>query len=404
MAAPTSSASFARLTEQETMLSAVFVERAAPSVPADGRGARAVLEAILLEALQTRPCYVLFSGGRDSSALLAVAVHVARRTGLPLPVPVTAHHPAHSRSHEQQWQDLVLGHLDVSERVVVELDGEQRLLGDVATAAIRRHGVVWPEAVQGHGAIYRHLDAAGAVVHGEGGDNVISGGRAAWVRALGTRRPDRALLRGAIRAAVPVTARRARRGAEPWPWLTAAGAAALVDAEVRSRRTPFRWDRATQAVVREPAARVLFPNMDAGIAEYGLRPFTPFADPRFVGALAREGGVWGFGGRTATFDHLVGDLLPAAVIGRTTKASFNGTRWGEGEREFARSWDGSGISSDWVDAERLRTEWLRDDPHPASDFLLQVAWNAARGGTGSDAEGSSHATVPHGLVARAGER
>ena len=37
-----------------------------------------------------RPCVVAFSGGRDSSALLAVLVDVARREGLPEPIAVTA--------------------------------------------------------------------------------------------------------------------------------------------------------------------------------------------------------------------------------------------------------------------------------------------------------------------------
>ncbi|HLF44659.1 MAG TPA: hypothetical protein VJA46_14195, partial [Acidimicrobiia bacterium] len=38
----------------------------------------AVLEKLLLPALESPPCFVEFSGGRDSSALLAVAVDVAR--------------------------------------------------------------------------------------------------------------------------------------------------------------------------------------------------------------------------------------------------------------------------------------------------------------------------------------
>ena len=50
-----------------------------------------------LQALKTRffhhcsvaPCVVSFSGGRDSSAVLAVAVTVARREGLPLPIPAS---------------------------------------------------------------------------------------------------------------------------------------------------------------------------------------------------------------------------------------------------------------------------------------------------------------------------
>ena len=43
------------------------------------------LEAAVRPALERSPCVVSFSGGRDSSAVLAVATQVARREGLPLP-------------------------------------------------------------------------------------------------------------------------------------------------------------------------------------------------------------------------------------------------------------------------------------------------------------------------------
>jgi tRNA(Ile)-lysidine synthase TilS/MesJ len=48
------------------------------------------LRAIARSVLATPPCVVAFSGGRDSSALLALLVDEARRAGLPEPVAVTA--------------------------------------------------------------------------------------------------------------------------------------------------------------------------------------------------------------------------------------------------------------------------------------------------------------------------
>src|SRR5690606_42164979 len=50
---------------------------------------RAALEAVIGRALRRPPCYVSFSGGRDSSAVLSVATGVARRGGLADPVPLT---------------------------------------------------------------------------------------------------------------------------------------------------------------------------------------------------------------------------------------------------------------------------------------------------------------------------
>ena len=57
-------------------------EDPAPLPEPGGLGVRGALEAAVLPALQRPPCLVSFSGGRDSSAVLAVAADVARRHGL----------------------------------------------------------------------------------------------------------------------------------------------------------------------------------------------------------------------------------------------------------------------------------------------------------------------------------
>jgi asparagine synthase (glutamine-hydrolysing) len=55
---------------------------ASPLPPAPpGVTVRAALEAVMVRALHRPPCVVSFSGGRDSSAVLALATHVARREG-----------------------------------------------------------------------------------------------------------------------------------------------------------------------------------------------------------------------------------------------------------------------------------------------------------------------------------
>jgi hypothetical protein len=332
--------------------------------------AREALEDILLVALQGGRCYVTFSGGRDSSALLAVATHVARREGLPLPVPVTAIYPTAPASEESSWQELVLNHLCIRERLVIEITHQQRLLSKVATDAIRRHGLVWPEAAQLQGALLEQLEPGASVVNGEGGDNVIVGGRAGPLHKLcHTWPPRRRLLLASGRVLVPT-----RHRSRPPPFYTPTAAETF--GRISAWKDPLRWNTRTRNARSTPAAQVLFANVEASIAEFGLRPVTPYVHPAFLASLAQEGGWLGFGSRGRVFRHLVGDLLPHQLLFRTSKASFNETRWGDSERQFASTWTGSGVDPTIIDVEKLRADWLTDEPHPQSDFLLHVAWAA----------------------------
>jgi asparagine synthase (glutamine-hydrolysing) len=263
--------------------------------------------------------------------------------------------------------------LDVRDQLVVDIRGEQRLLAESATAALRNHGVVWPEATQLQGPLLGGLTPGASLVTGEGGDNVIDGGRVApFSMILRTWPPRRSVVRGAIRSM------RHRPPAFAPTWFTAAAADVFHKRVVRYHEA-LRWDVRTRRVLDQPAAQVLFANVRATIAENGLRPVIPFVDPLFLAALSREGGPLGFGSRSRVFHHLVGDLLPREVIFRSSKASFNETRWGEAERRFASEWDGTGFDPQWVDADNLRAEWLSENPHPMADFHLHVAWAAHHG-------------------------
>ena len=384
MSATAPAATFQRLNWYDTMLGAPT----GPAVraPVGSRhDARGVLEEILLKALDTdKPTYVLFSGGRDSSAVLATAASVARREGLPDPVPVTMRHPESPESLETSWQELVLRHLKIDDHHVVEMHGEQNLLGEVGTEAIRRRGPIWPAAVQGQGALYQHFDC-GVVISGEGGDMALDGHRAGQVRAA-LERPGRAALRKGLVALRPAVLTReslrselSQSDAGVPRWLRHAGRQAFIDAAVAMAALPLRWDDTIRMLRRCRAFTVGIANFEAGLAEYGSVSVNPLADVAFVDALARDGGAFGWGDRTAVFRRLFGDLLPDKVLARSTKAAFNSTRWGEQERQFAREWDGHGFDEDWIDAEALRSEWLAERPHPISGFLLQVAWAISQG-------------------------
>ena len=132
-----------------------------------------MLEDVVREALLRPPCGVAFSGGRDSSVVLAVATHVARRDGLPEPVPITRVFPGESEAEESRWQELVVRHLGLREwhRVTIP-DGELDFIGPLAAAHLLEHGIVWPPAIAVDIPL---IDAVpgGSVIDGEGGDEVL---------------------------------------------------------------------------------------------------------------------------------------------------------------------------------------------------------------------------------------
>ena len=94
-----------------------------PELPA-GATPRSEFERAILPALSESPCLVSFSGGRDSSAVLATAARVARREGLPLPVPITHRFPSASDTQETEWQEQVIRHLGLDDWVRIDAAGD----------------------------------------------------------------------------------------------------------------------------------------------------------------------------------------------------------------------------------------------------------------------------------------
>ncbi len=320
--------------------------------------------------------YVLFSGGRDSSAILALAVTIARRVGAPDPIPVTVVHPDAPFSDESDWQDLVLEHLNVRERIVLEFRGEQSLLSDTARSGLTAHGLLWPPALQLHGAIYTNL-APGVVLSGEGGDLVIEGRRITpLVEAI-----SNAWLRTSLREGVALARRDSARPdlasalLAASPWLTPAGRQRLPEV-IHATAEPLAWNRALRVLVDARPASIARANFSAVMRSHGHIPISPFDDERFFLSLEHAGGVLGFGRRTQMMRALFHDLLPDAILSRTTKAAFNETRWLEPEREFARSWTGDGVDHELIDGERLRDEWLSETPSTHSAINLHASWLA----------------------------
>ncbi|QEC46671.1 hypothetical protein FSW04_03115 [Baekduia soli] len=346
---------------------------------------RAAFEDVVLEALRRPPCTVSFSGGRDSSAVLAVAAHVARREGLPAPIPVSNRFPAVPASHENDWQERVVAHLGLEDWIRLELGGELDMLGGHATALLRRHGVPPLFNVHFHSPVVAQA-AGGTMLTGAGGDELFAGvERARLARLLfARRRPEPGQWRATAGEALPA-ALRARRGRRTlpfaFPWLRPEGVRELAEAYASwLAAEPLSWPRAlTRWWWPSRRLQCTIAALDLLGRDAGVLVRHPFSDARTLAAYAGGTPRGGVPGRVAGLSGLVGDLLPDGCLRRTSKASFNAAIWGPRARAFGASWPGTGIEDDRVDLDALAAEWRKDDPDPHSFALLQTAWLAAGG-------------------------
>lgn len=344
---------------------------------------RAALESVILPALTRPPCFVAFSGGRDSSAILAVATDLARRHGLPDPVPFTELYPGIPESDESEWQELVMSHLRLHEWVRLEFKAGNDLLGAEAQESLRRRGLIWPVALHVKPAVLRQLGSSGTFLTGEGGDEVLGRRRGAQVSRLwrrGVRRIRPRDLRAAGSALAPRTYRRRRElvgydaaGMQPWlrPEVQARHhrlVAEDVASEPLTTRGSLRW------LLTRRVAAMASHNYSTLAAEHGLELHEPLLDQRFVRSLATHAGTWGYASRTDAMRMLFHDLLPDEILARRSKAYFNRAFMGDETRAFAESWDGTGLDPELVDVEVLRDEWLSPFPSAISTPLLQAAW------------------------------
>jgi hypothetical protein len=376
-----------RPTELEVATGSIWGGRSARLPDVDGTPLLE-LEKAVLPALERPPCLVTFSGGRDSSAVLAVASRVARREGLELPIPITHRFRESPLTEESEWQELVIKHLALTEWEVRELGDEADVVGPLSTMVLRRHGMLYPPNRFWHLPL---LEAArgGSLLTGLGGDHVFAIWRWQVMADLLARRRriESRDVRRLVHFASPQLPRRVRerrqyrQGAPSWLREEARHQAASLTARDRLAE-PKHWKERVEweAGRRELAAAcwsfaVLATEVDTLLIH-------PLIESRFLAAVARVGGRHGLGDRTAAMRALFADLLPEQVIARPTKARFDEVFWRTHFRAFAESWTGEGVNGDIVDPGVLREEWLSPSPDVRSTMLIQSAWLARPGRNG----------------------
>ncbi len=339
----------------------------------------AAVEAEILKGLLKPPCLVSFSGGRDSSAILAVATDVARREGLALPIPISARFAA-AETDESAWQELVVSHLKICDWERVYIDDELDLLGSAGSDYLARHGLRYPPNTHFQDPLLRRA-VGGSLLSGAGGDELFEPhrwGRAAMVLAgkVPVKRSD-LLVVGAALAPRPVRSRVYHRGEDiAPPWLLAPGRRALLRRfhkwygadSIRYERHMDWWRRSRYINHGQHSLELI-------ATDHNVQFVAPFSSGRVMHALADDIGRVGFANRSAAVKHLFGHLVPKATIERRTKASFSGPLVGASTRAFAAVADPTGlVSEQWVNFGELRRAWHQDQVDIRSLPVLQICW------------------------------
>ena len=355
----------------------------------------AALEEAVAVALSREPCVVSFSGGGDSSAVLAVAVRVARERGSPLRSRSRSASPAcrppKSPAGRSVWSVTSAFRTGFGSRSATSSTS----LAPARARGLAQHGLLWPANAHFHAPVFERA-AGGSALTGLDGDGLLGGWR--WQRARAViERIDKAEPRDALRLALALApaslraAALARRQPLAVSWLRPAARQQLVRSLARELASePRAWPARVAWFARRRYLRLGIDSLALLASEHDVEVHHPLLDPGFLSALAADGGRGGYGTRIEATRTLFGDLLPAEVVERRTKAEFGTALWGPQARAFAAGWDGTGVDAELVDERLLRTAWSAPNPPLGAATLLQVAWlDANRSG------GAASPPLPH---------
>jgi len=327
--------------------------------------------------------------------VLAVAVRVARREGLELPVPATNRFASVAASAEDEWQARVVANLGLEDWPRLEQGGNLDCVGPVATTVLRRHGLLWPFNAHFHAPLLQ-LAAGGSLLTGIGGDEMLTGPRLSGLAnvLLGRRRPGWRDLRrlGFVAAPYAVKRRALTRDLPiPYQWLRPEARRELASTwAAQTASEPFQWAPHVRWARRLRYLHVGTDSLRRVAGHDDVQLVHPLLDPGFADSLACLPRSDRFIGRTALMQTLFRDVLPEDVFARSTKASFDAAFWNAASRAFAAAWDGSGVDPDLVDTDALRNEWASESPDPRSFTLAQSAWLAVQGDLSKNLEQASH--------------
>jgi asparagine synthetase B (glutamine-hydrolysing) len=327
------------------------------------------------------PVLLAFSGGRDSSLLLAAAVECSRRHGLEPAIPITYRNAAAPEMEEDAWQQLVIEHFGVTDWERVEGRDELDFLGPIARAAVTRHGVRFTPNAHFVVPLARRA-RGGTLILGLGGDELFAGWRWRERADVLARRASLAPsnVGTVLLGSAPRAARRAffsmRSDRLDAPWLTAVARRLLATAAGELDDQPPRWDRFVDWSVRRRRLHVTLDTLHSLVRGEGAQLSLPLLDPRFLSALAGAGGAHGWSDRAETMAAVADGHLPEQTIQRHGKAVFDEVYWSSESRRFAERWSGTLPRPDLIDAEALRREWLSRRPRFRAALLLQAAWQA----------------------------
>lgn len=329
-------------------------------------------------AVERAPCLVSFSGGQDSSLVLAAATRLARTEGLADPIPITWRSRDVPANDESSWQEAVVAELGLRDWVKLETGDALDWVGPVAAAVVARHGVLYPANAHFHQPLAAHAEG-GALLTGIGGDQLFGLWR--WSHAADVlARRVRATPADALRVGLawsPETVRRriAARRAEPTgrSWLRAEYDGALgrmLAADAASE--PPSWPGRVDWQLRRRFLHMGIASIERIAGDHDCLLAHPLVDPSVAQSVAAAGGRHGFSNRAQALAALFPALRPAALAARRGKVGFDGVFSREPSRLAAAAWDGSGVDDAIIDAEALRELWAQRIPIRSAMLLQQV--------------------------------
>lgn len=353
-------------------------DSALPLPPATGESPYEALQEAVAPAVARPPCVVTFSGGRDSSIVLAAAAEVARREGLPDPIAVTIDFVGIEEAEESRWQRLVIDHLGITEWERRPITNELDRLGPMTTSVLREHGIIWPLNCYVHRAVM-DLAHGGSLVTGMFGDSVFGGGRWKLANQVLSRRArprPRDVLRVGLALApqwirAPVIRNRISEASWLWPEARREYEFGLARSQASTPRRYRKWldwyaSRRGRAI-SDASMRALGRGESVLVGQ-------PLGHPRFHAALKAAAPTGGYGTRTDVMRTLFRGALPDEVLARPDKARFGEAFSGEASTDFMRTWDGHGVDEKLVDPEALRRQWRGDVVDGRTSLLLHQAW------------------------------